>query len=195
MYKEKSSFEGYLQWHRLPYVGVDEGRRSFLDDDRVKSLDFIVHGETGGWLIDVKGRRFPAGTPEQPRRTWECWSTLEDIDSLQRWAERFGATYRPLLTFMYHLTAPGVSVAEDDDLWTWQGRRYLLRGIPVEDYQVAMRVRSPKWGTVSLGMADFRRLARPFYALMRPSTVPCPLFDCLAPAYSQPFSNDSSLNS
>src|SRR5438552_349791 len=161
----EAAFEGYLQWHRLPYVGVDESRRSFLDDDRVKSLDFIVHGETGGWLIDVKGRRFPAGPSERPRRTWECWSPREDVESLQRWAGRFGSAYRPLFVFMYQLTTAAAATA-DDDLWTWQGRRYLLRGIPVEDYQEAMRVRSPKWGTVSLGMADFRRLVRPFYALM-----------------------------
>jgi hypothetical protein len=35
--------------------------------------------------------------------------------------------------------------------------------VPVADYQKHMRVRSPRWGTVGLPGAVFRKLARPFY--------------------------------
>jgi len=46
----ESAFEGYLQWHRLCYIAVDETRRSFLGETKVKSLDFVVHGADGsGW--------------------------------------------------------------------------------------------------------------------------------------------------
>ena len=58
----EAAFEAYLRARRLGYVAVDEAHRSTLDDEPVKSLDFIVHGADGSkLLVDVKGRRFPTG--------------------------------------------------------------------------------------------------------------------------------------
>ena len=160
----EAAFEAYLQWHRLCYVAVDETKRSVLSDERVKSLDFIVHGDGGArLLIDVKGRRFPGGTIERPRRVWECWSTRDDLDGLERWAGRFGPDYQGLLVFAYHVL-PSVELPENtEDLWTWRGRRYLLRAVAAHAYREQMRVRSPRWGTVSLPHAVFRRLVRPLH--------------------------------
>ncbi|HEY2910060.1 MAG TPA: HYExAFE family protein, partial [Gemmataceae bacterium] len=100
----EAAFEAYLRARRLGYVAVDEAHRSTLDDEPVKSVDFIVHGANGAkLLVDVKGRRFPGGPKERPRRVWETWSTEEDIDGLDRWAERFGDGYRGLLVFVYRI--------------------------------------------------------------------------------------------
>jgi hypothetical protein len=52
----EAAFEAYLQWHRLCYVAVDETRRCMLGETRVKSLDFIVHGDAGSRLVCVPGR-------------------------------------------------------------------------------------------------------------------------------------------
>ena len=102
----EAAFEAYLQWHRLCYVAVDETRRAQLGDLRVKSLDFIVYGEGGArLLVDVKGRRFPTGAPGHQRRVWECWSTQDDVDGLECWAELFGPGYCGLLVFAYQLAA------------------------------------------------------------------------------------------
>jgi hypothetical protein len=174
----EAAFEAYLQWHRLCYVAVDETRRAWLGDARVKNLDFIVHGEAGAHLlIDVKGRCFPSGSPEHRRRVWECWSTRDDIDGLRRWADLFGPAYQALLVFAYRLL-PSVALPEDtDDLWTWRGRRYLLRAVTVADYARSMRVRSPKWGTVGLPGAVFRELVRPFHHFTQgplPAPEHCP---------------------
>src|SRR6202035_2748406 len=90
----EAAFEAYLRWHRLCYVAVDETRRAVLGDERVKNLDFIVYGaRQARLLVDVKGRRFPSGPPERPRRVWECWSTQDDIDGLLRWTTLFGPGY------------------------------------------------------------------------------------------------------
>ncbi len=158
----ESAFEAYLQWHGLGYVAVDETRRALLGETPVKSLDFIVFGENGARLVvDVKGRRFPGGPARKPRRVWECWSTRDDIDSLQRWSELAGPDYQGLLVFAYHLL-PTVELPENtEDLWTWRGRRYLLRAVPVADYGRLMVVRSPSWGTVGLSSAAYRALVRP----------------------------------
>ncbi len=160
----EAAVEAYLQWHGLCYVAVDETRRALMGDTRVKSLDFIVYGAYGArLLVDVKGRRFPGGTPERPRPVWECWSTRDDINGLVRWSDLSGPGYRGLLVFVYHMR-PDLELPEDtDDLWTWRGKRYLLRAIDVDDYRSHMRIRSPRWGTVSLPTAVFRRMARPFH--------------------------------
>ena len=159
----EAAFESYLRARRLGYVAVDETHRAMLDDAPVKSLDFIVHGPGGvRLLVDVKGRRFPGGAKVKPKKTWETWSTKEDVDGLLRWAERFGPGYRALLVFAYQIV-PVVRLPEGTvDLWQWRGHDYLYRAVPVEDYRREMRVRSPRWGTVGLPGAVFRELVRPF---------------------------------
>jgi hypothetical protein len=113
-------------------------------------------------VVDVKGRRFPAGPPRRRRYVWECWSERADIDGLSQWAELAGPDYRGLLVFAYHLL-PSVKLPDDTtDLWTCRGRRYLLRAVAVDDYREHMRRRSPRWRTVTLSKADFRLLVRPF---------------------------------
>jgi hypothetical protein len=156
------AFEAYLQRHGLCYVAVDETRRALLGDAPVKSLDFLVFGQTGArLLVDVKGRRFPAGPPARRRRVWECWSEQADIDGLERWAELAGPGYRGLLVFAYHVL-PEVELPErTPDLWLCRGRRYLFRAVTVADYRRHMRRRSPSWRTVTLPRAAFRALVRP----------------------------------
>ena len=156
------AFEAYLHAHNLCCVAIDETRRSQFADAPIKSIDFIVHSPSGAkLLIDVKGRRYPTGSPGRERHVWECWSTADDISGLERWVTLFGAGYQGLLVFSYQL-GEAVAVPEDtDDLWIWQGQRYLLRAVPVAGYREHMKVRSPRWGTVTLPRAAFRRLVRP----------------------------------
>src|SRR5438876_7818350 len=156
------AFEAYLQRHGLGYVAVDETRRALFGDEPIKSLDFIVFGGSGArLLIDVKGRRFPAGPPRRPRRVWECWSFREDIDGLDRWAELAGPGYQGLLVFSYYLQASVELPPGTPDLWVYRGRRYLLRAVGVGDYRRHMCRRSPRWGTVALPRAKYRALVRP----------------------------------
>lgn len=172
----EAACEAYFQWHRLCYVAVDETRRSQFGDGSLKSLDFILYGSSGSrLLVDVKGRRYPGGEPGRWRRVWECWSTADDIRGLSAWLELFGPGYQGLLLFA-HRVLPDVDLPEDvQDLWTWRGQRYLLRGVPLDDYRKHMRVRSPKWGTVSLPTHCFRELARPLHHFTeQAASVGCP---------------------
>jgi hypothetical protein len=121
--------------------------------------------------VDVKGRRFPSGSPGRLRRVWESWSTAEDIEGLTRWTAIFGPDFQGLLVFMYELLPSAVLNKATDDLWTWRGRRYLLRAVAVDQYRPHMRVRSPRWGTVDLPGPVFRGLVRPFYEFVRGSTL------------------------
>jgi hypothetical protein len=159
----EAAVEAYLRHHRLCYVAVDESRRAVLDEGTVKSLDFVVYGALGArLLVDVKGRRFPGGPDDRPRRHWENWATREDVECLGRWAARFGPGYRGVLLFTY-LLADDVDLPDGTpDLWAWRDRRYLLRAVAVDDYRQRMRVRSPRWDTVCLPRAAYREVARPF---------------------------------
>jgi len=159
----EAAFEAYLQWHRLCYVAVDETRRSRLGDLRVKNLDFIVHGTGGlGLLVDIKGRRYPGGPPGKPRRVWESWATLDDVDGLARWEQIFGQGYCGLFVFAYRLAADVAPPQDLGDLWEFRGQRFLLRAVTVDDYRDRQRVRSPRWNTVALSSVDFQATARPF---------------------------------
>jgi hypothetical protein len=161
----EAAFEGYLQAQRHCYVAVDETRRSLAGAVRLKSLDFIVHGPgQQRLLVDVKGRRYPAGSETKPRRVWECWSTLEDIQGLALWERKFGPGSQGLLVFAYHI-APSVCLPDDtDDLFAFRGRRYLMRAIAVLDYQMHMRTRSTRWGTVTLPRQAFKDHVQAFRA-------------------------------
>lgn len=159
----EAAFEAYLRRRRLCYVAVDEAKRSLLEDEPVKSLDFVVYGEGDArLLVDVKGRRFPGGTPDEPRRIWECWAERADISGLLRWEQRFGSGYVGLLAFTY-LIAPDIEFPEDvEDLWEFRGRRYLVRAVAADDFSRHMRSRSPKWDTVDLPTTVYQSLVQPF---------------------------------
>ncbi len=165
----ETAFEAFLRERRLCYIAVDEARRSLLDEGPVKSLDFIVYGgDESRLLVDVKGRRFPGGKPEKPRKVWQNWATLDDIEGLQRWSARFGAGYTALLVFVYGIEPTLSLPAQTEDLWEWRGRQYLFRAVTVEVYRRHMRRRSAKWGTVHLPVPVFREVVQPFSAFARP---------------------------
>ncbi len=168
----EKAFEAYLRDRRLAYVAVDESRRASLDDEPVKSVDFIVYGVGGAkLLVDVKGRRFPGGTPDKPRRIWQNWVERDDVTGLERWQASFGPEYQAVLAFVYHIQ-PYVELRRGThDVWVWKGRRYLMRAMSVADYRQHMRVRSPRWGTVHLPTGVFRDLVRPLREFTHPKEV------------------------
>lgn len=156
------AFAAMLRARGVTHVPVEEKRRSVIDGEPVKSLDFLVLGRDGRWFVaDVKGRRFPGGPPGRPRRVPECWSTLDDVDGLERWARRFGGSCEGLLVFPYLVDPDDACVPPAGDPFAHEGRQYRVLAVPVPQYRARMRVRSPKWGTVDLPARVFRELARP----------------------------------
>lgn len=159
----EAAFEAFLRGRGVAVMPVVEARRSYLDDAEVKSPDFLVIGPDDARLVvDVKGRKFPGTSSGKPRLVWECWCEADDLDGLTRWAARLGPGYRGVLAFVYHL-APGYDLPPDTpDVFTHDGRNYLARAVDVGDYAELARRRSPRWKTVDLSAADYRRVVRPF---------------------------------
>ena len=159
----EAAFEAFVRTLGLAVVAVDEARRSYLDADSVKSPDFLVVGPHDARLVvDVKGRRFPGGTAERPRLTWQNWCEAQDVDALLRWADRLGPGFRGVLAFVYDIQPHIELPVETPNVFAFRDRVYLMRGILVNDYRAAMRTRSPRWGTVYLPTAAFREVVKPF---------------------------------
>jgi len=161
----EAAFEAYLRRERLPYIAVDEARRSLVPNGSLKSLDFIVSppGDTT-WLVDVKGRRFPSGDEHQ--HYWKNWSTRDDLRSLAAWEQHFGHGFCPLLVFAYHLVGCR-SPLPHDLLFEYREAHYGFVGVRLADYVPHARPLSESWDTVTMPAGQFRRSARPLVDLFR----------------------------
>ncbi|MHB8899704.1 MAG: HYExAFE family protein [Thermoguttaceae bacterium] len=161
----EAAFEEYLRTRGVPYVAVDEARRSLLaDGGSIKSLDFIVASPGGAsWLIDVKGRRFPSG--DQTCQYWKNWSPQEDIDSLGQWEGLFGDNFRGLFVFGYHVLGDRAPLPPER-CFRFRQRLYAFLAVRLDDYAVWSRPISASWDTVAMPTAVFRRLALPAEELL-----------------------------
>jgi hypothetical protein len=163
------AFEAYLRQRGIPYVAVDEARRSpggrviegncGSGSETLKNLDFIVSPKGTGlsWLVDVKGRQFPSGRRKQ---YWRNWTTRDELDSLARWEVLFGRQFCGLLVFAYHVLED-VAPLPPDQLFAFRDRLYGFVGIRLHHYLTFGRVISPKWNTLSVPGRQFRALAQP----------------------------------
>lgn len=153
----EAAFEDFLRRKGLPYIAVDEAKKSLFADAKLKSFDFAVYRPTGkNLLVDVKGRACRSGTT-----SLQNWTTREDIDDLRQWQDLFGEGFLAIFLFVYHWP-DRPETAPFKDMFQFQERWYGMLGITVHDYREAMKARSESWGTVHMPMADFRRLAKPF---------------------------------
>ncbi|MEQ9616707.1 MAG: HYExAFE family protein [Phycisphaerales bacterium] len=171
----EQAFESYLRQHRVPFISVDEARRSLLPESAalklecdgrgstLKSFDFVIYDEAVNYLVDVKGRKIPVqGSASKPatRSRLQTWVTEDDVRSLETWEGLFGEGFRPVFVFLYWCEAPppdGLFV----EVFEFHGRWYAPRAVGVREYAARMRVRSPKWGTVHLSTKDFDEVSRP----------------------------------
>jgi hypothetical protein len=164
----EAAFEAYLRWLAVPYLAVDETHRSFLPSPAtdagesarrpsLKSVDFVVSPAdcAGNWLVDVKGRRFPTGSTY-----FKNWSTADELSSLAAWEELFGLHSKGLLVFAYNVVGDRAPLAADE-LFVYRGSLYGFVGIELAHYTTWSKQLSPRWGTVTVPVAQFRALARP----------------------------------
>jgi hypothetical protein len=164
----EAAFEEYLRARRIPYVAVDEAKRSLLADGAsIKSLDFIVSSPGRiTWLVDVKGRRFPSGD-DQKKQYWKNWSTRDDLLSLARWEDLFGENFRGLFVFAYNIVGDRAPLPPGQ-LFEHRNGLYGFVAVALSVYAARARRISPRWDTVAMPMADFRKLAKPVDEFLLP---------------------------
>ncbi|MGD9721048.1 MAG: HYExAFE family protein [Pirellulales bacterium] len=162
----EAAFEAYLRERAVPYVAVDEAKRSRFEQGTLKSLDFIVSPPgSSSWLVDVKGRRFPSG---EQKHYWKNWSTRDDLISLSRWEQLFGAPFGGLFVFAYNIVGDRSPLAVER-LFAFRGGLYGFVAIRLAEYARHARPISPRWDTLAMPVGRFRELAAPVEAF---------LFDC-----------------
>ena len=161
----EAAFEEYLRGRGVPYVAVDEAKRSVLSDGAsIKSLDFIVSSPGGmTWLVDVKGRRFPSG--DQTTQYWKNWSTRDDLAGLGQWEGLFGEGFCGLFVFAYDILGDRAPLPREQ-LFEHRGNLYGFLAVRLSDYATYAHPISPSWDTVAMPTAEFRRLARPLDELL-----------------------------
>ncbi|GIW75618.1 MAG: hypothetical protein KatS3mg104_0681 [Phycisphaerae bacterium] len=152
----EAAFEEYLRSRKIPYVAVDEAKKTLFADASLKSFDFVVYSSKGpNLLVDVKGRKARTQTVH---RGYESWTTQQDVEDLVQWQEVFGTGFCAILAFVYWIEPP---LLPEASMFEFKERWYQLMGIDLNQYRHHMRRRSPKWGTVCLSREDFHQLARP----------------------------------
>jgi len=156
----EAAFEDYLRSKGWPYVAVDEAKKAAFAGVSLKSFDFLVYSSSGpNLLVDVKGRKFPAGIPGRKRgasRAWENWITRQDVEGMLEWEKVFGEDFVGVLVFAYWLQGlPRQSPFQDVHLF--RRKHYAFYGIRLADYLAAARPRSAKWNTLAMPTAAFAR--------------------------------------
>lgn len=162
------AFEQYLRSRGIPYVAVDEARRSVLaNGSSIKSLDFIVSVPNGvAWLVDVKGRRFPSG--DETKQYWKNWSTRDDLHSLAQWEVLFGDNFSAMFVFAYNIVGDR-SPLPPEQLFEHRGSLYAFLAVRLSDYAAQSYALSERWDTVAMPVEEFRRVVRPVAELLETS--------------------------
>ena len=162
----EAAFEEYLRSRGVPYVAVDEAKRSVLSSGgSIKSLDFIVSSPGPvSWLVDVKGRKFPSGESRsntgrtgQLATTWSAWPNGSGCSG-RAFA---GCSFSPTTSW-----EAGPRCLTSSFSSSPANRLYAFVAVRLMDYAGHARPISAKWDTLAMPAADFRRLARPLDELL-----------------------------
>ena len=77
----------------------------------------------------------------------------------------FGDGHEAYFVFAYGIENIDVDF-DGRELYQLGRRRYVFLAVNLDDYRKFMKLRSPKWRTVTLGAQDFRRCAIPLEQLL-----------------------------
>jgi len=153
------AFARWLGENRIPFVPIDQSRRPVLPEGHTKSFDFLLCPDgPRRVLAEVKGRTF-RGVSLAGRRGLDCWITAEDARAMKTWRRLFESrrtSDRAVFVFAFRLgridvDPDGLSVFE------FENQRYVFFVIRASDYLRRMKLRSPRWRTVTLSAGDVRR--------------------------------------
>ena len=165
----EQAFQCYLAENKHSFIWLDQTKRIEFFDSVVKNFDFLLYPDSEcPVLVELKGRTFK-GDSLAGMKGLDGWATFEDVQALSQWLERFRSDF-PAATafFVFVFRFANIDVETDGwDVYDYSGSRLLFLAIPLEKYAEAMKIRSPKWQTVTLPAEDFRRWAIPINELLR----------------------------
>ncbi len=167
------AFENWLIDNHVQYILIDEHKRATFARCKVKSFDFLLYprmDSTGSpqdgqtMIVEVKGRKFK-GTSLSKLTGLECWVTTEDVEGLAKWQKIFGRNHQAIFVFAYEMENIDVDF-DGRAVYDFAQKRYVFLSIKLDDYRSFMKVRSPKWQTVTLPADRFRQCIVQIHALL-----------------------------
>ncbi len=154
----EKAFENWLIDNRIKFTAIDQSKRAAFGKVKLKSFDFLLYRKDKPVIIaEVKGRIFK-GTSFEKLRRFECWVLADDVEGLLQWQNVFGKGHEAYFIFAYNIENIDVDF-DGRAVYESAGQRYSFAAIKLDDYRRFMKLRSPKWRTVTLGADDFRRCA------------------------------------
>lgn len=169
----EQAFESYLAENKIPFIWVDQSKRPEFFESSVKNFDFLVYPETKSpILIELKGRTFK-GDSLAGLKGLDGWTTFEDVQALSQWLDYFCRDFSDTKAFfVFVFQFANIDVETDGQpVYDFAGERFLFLAIPLQKYANAMKIRSPKWQTVTLPAADFRQWAMPIDEIIKQRDV------------------------
>ncbi len=147
---------------------VDEHRRAQFEREKAKGFDFLLYSDDDRVIIaEVKGRKFKGKSLEN-LSGMECWVTAADVDGLAIWQDAFGCGHAAAFVFAYEIENYDADL-DGREAFEFNGCRYVFFAVSLDDYRKHMKLRSPRWKTVTLPAAKFRRYAVPVASLLADS--------------------------
>lgn len=153
------AFEAWLREHRVPYVTVQQVRRSADEEGPIKSFDFLVHAGERHYIVDVKGKQFPQVSRGR-EAYWENWIHFSDLEGLFAWESHFGDDYTALLVYCYWFQLPTEDGTVEKTI-SMGGRDYLIVAIGARTFAENCRRRSRRWQAVHIPAKEFTSLVKP----------------------------------
>jgi len=152
------AFQSWLIDNRIQHIAIDERKRAAFGRSKIKSFDFLLYPRNQQVIIaEVKGRKF-RGTSFARLAGFECWVTSEDVNGLTRWRQVFGHGHTAVFVFAYAIDNIDVDF-DGREVYNFNDNRYAFFAVKLNDYRAFMKVRSPKWQTVTLPADKFRKSA------------------------------------
>ena len=152
------AFGSWLIDNHVQFIAVDEKKRAALGRSKIKSFDYLLYPPKQKIIVaEVKGRKFK-GASFAKLAGFECWVTADDITGLANWQHIFGGSHTTAFIFAYQIENIDVDY-DGRAVYDFDGNRYIFFGVKLEDYKRFMKLRSPKWKTVTLPADKFRQCA------------------------------------
>jgi len=154
------ALESWLIDNRLGHMIVDQHKRRVFADCRIKSFDFLLYpADSKPMMAEVKGRKFK-GSTLAGKLNLENWVTMDDIRGLISWERVFEGCFEAVFIFAYKFERIDVET-DGRDVYDFEEGQYIFYAVRLDDYRAYMTIRSPKWQTVTIPAAKFRKLAVP----------------------------------
>ncbi len=166
----EKALHNWLCDNDIQHLSVDQKKRKLFARNKIKSFDMLVYPRSSSaicqqpnlLITEVKGRLYKS-TSLNDRSSLQNWVTKEDITGLMRWEQIFtNPSSRQISTavFVFAYKFAKIDVETDGhETYDFDDSKFFFYAVTLDDYIKHMKLRSPKWQTMCMPAAAFRRYA------------------------------------